>query len=522
MPLRVIGAKAGRSVLVLCLLGLHAVAAGPAIAAPGKPELTVLPDVPVTATNLSEQLSQNSPALAVDPTESRFVALASRVDGPSTFDCALHVSGDAGRSWRPARPVPELPPGAEHCYAPEIAFDGDGRLYYLFVGLSGSSNAPMGAFLTSSVDRGATFAKPVRVLGPRSYAVRMAIDPDIGERGRLHLAWLSATSEPLLGGLPSSVNPILTAFSDDGGQTFTDPVQVSDPSRALVVAPALALGPDHAVHVAYYDLGDDRRDYQGLEGPAWEGSWSLVAVSSSDGGRHFGTGTVVNADIAPPERVMLIFTMPPPALVAGSSGNLYVSWWDIRHGDWDVFVARSVDSGRSWETPIRVNDDSLGHGKHQYMPRLSVAPNGRLDVIFYDRRDDDQNALNHVYYSYSEDHGRRFEASQRLSSRSFSSRTGSRYPILSARGLVEFGSRIALASSDASVLAAWTDTRFVGVGQEHQDVFATQINVAGSGAGSGLLGVAAPIGLGAAFVAGGIAVWRRRRRVPGSASVSED
>ena len=69
------------------------------------------------------------------------------------FGCALEVSGDAGGTFVPANPVPTLPPGAEKCYGPEVAFDRKGTLYFLFVGLRGTGNTPMGVFLTSSSDR---------------------------------------------------------------------------------------------------------------------------------------------------------------------------------------------------------------------------------------------------------------------------------------------------------------------------------------------------------------------------------
>lgn len=137
------------------------------------------------------------------------------------------------------------------------AFDGDGVLHYLFVGLTGPGNEPMGAFLTTSGDRGRTFTPPRQVLGPLKFSVRMAIDRDAGGAGGLHLAWVDTSSDPPTGGFGPPPNPIMTAHSDDGGETFSSPVQVSDPDRLRVVAPALALGPDGAVHVAYYDLGDD-------------------------------------------------------------------------------------------------------------------------------------------------------------------------------------------------------------------------------------------------------------------------
>jgi hypothetical protein len=49
----------------------------------------------------------------------------------------------------------------------------------------------------------------------------------------------------------------------------------------------VALGPEGDVHVAYYDLEDDVRDYQGLAGPAWEETWSIVWATSTDRGWSF-------------------------------------------------------------------------------------------------------------------------------------------------------------------------------------------------------------------------------------------
>lgn len=457
----------------------------------------VRPEMPVTAVNLAFEQAQNSPGVAVDPTDSRYVALASRVDGPE-FDCALHVSGDRGRTWRPAKPVPQLPPGAERCYAPEIAFDRQGVLYYLFVGLHGKGNTPMGVFLTTSADR-REFSPPRRVLGPDRFMVRMVLDPTAGRGGRIHLVWLEPKSPPVLGGFATAGNPILASHSDDGGRTLSVPVRVSDPVRSLVVAPAVALGRDHRLHVAYYDLEKDLRDYQGLEGPVWDGTWSLIVSTSVDGGRSFTRHVAAASGLVPPARVMLIFTMPPPALAADDSGGLWVSWWDARNGDWDVFLATSGDDGRSFASAMRLNDDPVANGRHQYLPRLAVAPSGRLDAILYDRRDDAQNERNHVYYTFSTDGGRSFRPNLRVTSESFHAGTGARYSVPSAAGLVEFGSRLALAPTRSGVLAAWTDTRNVRFGNTHQDIFAAEITFGGS----------APSGAGAplwAIVAGGVGV----------------
>lgn len=434
----------------------------------------------MTATDLRRGEANNSPALAADPTQPRFVALANRSDAPE-FSCGLQVSGDGGRGWQPADPVPVLPEGAEKCYAPEVAFDRKGRLYYLFLGLEGLGNSPMGAFLTSSTDRGRTFSPPQMVLGPENYMVRMVIDPAEGALGRIHLVWLKTSSRPGLGGLPAGPNPIVTAHSDDGGRTFSEPVQISDPSRPRAVAPSVALGRDHALYVAYYDLRDDAVDYQGLEGAVWPGEWSVVVTASTDGGRHWGAGVVVDDGLVPPGRVMLIFTMPPPALAADRSGRLFAGWWDSRNGDPDVFLSRSPDGGRTWAAPLRLNDDGEGNGADQYLVRLSVAANGRVDAVFLDRRNDPRNLNNDAYMTYSTDNGRTFAPNVRLTAQSSDSRIGQAYYVPSAKGLVEFGSRLAIISRPTAALAAWPDTRNATFGSTQQDVFATEVLLPGDG-----------------------------------------
>lgn len=463
--------------------------------------------VPVTPADQSLNASNNSPMLAADPDEGQFLALANRLDAPD-YGCSLHVSGDGGRGWVPVKPAPRLPAGAEKCYAPEVAFDGRGRLLYLFAGLAGRGNQPMGVFITTSSDRGRTFSPPRRVLGPDNFSVRMAVDPDSGPLGRIHLAWVHAASPTVVGGFGPPPNPIMAAHSDDGGKTFSKPVQVSDPERERVVAPALALGPGGRVHVAYYDLGDDAIDYQGLEGSTWEGTWSLVVANSHDGGRRFGAGRVAEARVVPTDRVMLVFTMPPPALVAGGD-RVCVAWTDGRHGDADAFARCSGNRGSTWAAPKRMNDDKVGSGRSQYLPRLALSPSGRLDAIFYDRRDDDQNANNHVSYTFSRDGGRRFAPNVLLTGEGMSySEIGQQYAVASAEGQFEFGSRLALLSGADELVAAWTDTHNSIPPTMAQDVFATVVTIS-DGDETPVGAVVAGVAL---LMAGSVVVWLGFRR----------
>jgi hypothetical protein len=269
------------------------------------------------------------------------------------------------------------------------------------------------------------------------------------------------------------------------------------------------------IDVVYLDLGDDAVDYQGLEGPTWPGLWSVVVTSSTDGGRTFGPGVVVDDALAPPGRIMLVFTTPPPSLVADRSGRLYAAWWDARNGDPDVFLAGSADGGRTWTAPTRLNDDPKGDGSDQYLVRLSVATTGRVDAVFLDRREDPRNLKNDVFYTYSTDHGGHFAPNLKLTSESSDSRIGQAYYVPSAKDLVEFGSRLAVISRPTSALAAWPDTRNAMFGTTQQDVFATEVLLPGAGGTNGIaVGAFAAVAALVVLVLVGMLVRRRLRSAP--------
>ncbi len=73
----------------------------------------------------------------------------------------------------------------------------------------------------------------------------------------------------------------------------------------------------------------------------------------------------------------------------------------------DVHFVRSTDGGRTFSAPVRVNDDSKTNNAWQWHGTISVAPNGRIDVVWNDTRNGRGNArLSETFYSYSYDAGK--------------------------------------------------------------------------------------------------------------------
>lgn len=418
------------------------------------------------ASNPRDLSAHNSPEIIRNPVEQDNLVLVNKIDSPA-YSCALSVSFDGGGRWTQTG-IP-APAGEEpKCYAPDAAFSSDGTLFVSYVTLKGRANAPNNMWITRSTDGGKTLEPPVETpLGARSFQVRLTADP--GSPDRIYLTYLKA-EELGLYQFSTTGNPIMAIRSDDGGTNWTEPTRVSSGSRERVVAPTPAAGKaDGELNVLYLDLGEDVLDYggghRGRGGPPYDGDWQLVLARSTDNGATWRE-SVVESAITPTER-FIVFTPPFPSLaVDRDSGRLYAAFQDGRNGDADVMLWSLPGGGGDWSGPVRVNDTPRGDGTAQYLPKLSVAPDGRLDVLYYDRRADRTNVLNEVSLQSSFDDGETFTPRVKVSDRSFSSRIGFGLE----RGLPDLGSRLGLLSTDSRAYAVWTDTRGGSVRTAKQDV----------------------------------------------------
>jgi hypothetical protein len=428
---------------------------------------TLPPNLPVNdgATNALDLSANNSPTIVQSPANHANVVVANRVDSPF-YSCGLHVSFDGGGHWTQS-PIP-APAGAKECYAPDAAFAKNGALYVSYVTLKGRAHAPNAVYITRSSDGGKTLSPPIKTpLRPSAFQVRLTADPVVA--GRLYLTWLQASGLGLYR-FSGTGNPIMTSRSDDGGAHWSSATQVSGPGRARVVAPSPVAGRKRGeLYVAYLDLGNDTLDYAGEHhgrgGPPYAGKWQLVVARSRNRGSTWRE-SVVDANIAPTER-FIVFTPPSPSLALDRrSGELYASFQDRRSGDADVLLWRLPQGASHWQKAKRVNDTPKPDGTSQYLPALAVAPDGRVDVVYYDRRSDRTNVLNDVSLQSSYDHGKTFAHRVSLSDKSFSSRIGFGLE----RGLPDLGSRLGLVSNDRRAYAVWTDTRAGSIRSAKQDL----------------------------------------------------
>ncbi len=71
----------------------------------------------------------------------------------------------------------------------------------------------------------------------------------------------------------------------------------------------------------------------------------------------------------------------------------------------DVMFVRSTNGGITFSAPRRINDDPVNHAKWHWFGTLSVAPSGRIDVVWYDTRNSPNNFTSQLFYSFSIDGG---------------------------------------------------------------------------------------------------------------------
>lgn len=463
-----------------------------------------------------------------------------------TGDCRLYRSADRGGSWSAVEstvdspleqedpdvapePAPEVDPfvncGPGSVTAQNIRTElsqaPDGTLYYVFHAHDPDAGGSRSVLVARSSDEGQTWETTVVAEGPvaqgpeedeLNFQAHLAIDPE--DQERVLVMWRRSFNNPDDG--PSSPTRPWMAWSDDGGETFDEPVMMFDDNPGFDgPRPIFHDGRLHAFYRVSAPPSDDDEPPNRTR---------VVAAASTDEGQ-----TWEETDIA----AELDASEPIP-VYDPTHDAFFVVWHDNRNGDLDAFFSRS-DDGQDWTEPQRLNDDEIGNRIGQYYPQIAVSPGGRIDVAWYDYRDDPSpppaepedgsplglgsnlGDIQAVYVTSSLDGGDTWSDNLRVNDVSIDRTVGT------WNSQFFWVVPLSVAAWDDRTLVSWSDTRNATSSTETQDIYASVVRVAdapSSMAPIALFGVAALL-FGAAIALLVVKLWLRRSRpepAPGAAA----
>ncbi len=435
--------------------------------------------------------SFTSPSLVVDPDDPSLVYAAS-VDVRSQR-CTFLRSADAGRTWTraDASPSPESHP---YCttttgFIPMafLEMGQDGTLYYLHNAWDlqddGEDGDNRSVFLARSADQGETWqSTPVRDnRGKQGNDIERAVPNDLAvdTTGTTDVVYAGYSASFPLPEEPSRPGQAMIAVSDDSGASFAEPVSVAG-----------TFFEDEANHTGPIPDGEDPAGYFGSSGPtmtvdgegelsvAWSSRTANITPSppsglylsqTSDQGTTFEVRQIQPGDSANTGATGPMLSWSP---AGGEAGSLHLVWEGkepITQGDRDVLYRRSLDGGATWSDSAVINDDDPALLYGQYHPNLSVAPDGRLDLVWWDQRDAAGAFGTDVYYAYSADAGVTWSPNQRMTDQLIDRTIGIWTPGTGGDVRQPPG----IASSDAMAYVVWDDTRNGTQVTQTQDLYAS-------------------------------------------------
>lgn len=403
------------------------------------------PDVPVTSTNSTQSensvfVDPNNPAALLNSNNST-PKPANTVYGANDF-----MSQDTGNTWTGETGGA----GGGNSGDPSTAIGLNGWYYVGYIHSSG------GQGVSYSTNKGVTWTPVLVAPAPSGWSSmldknHMWIDNSASSphEGNLYDAWTN------FGG--SNNNQIEISRSTNKGLTWSSAVNISAAVNAGSHNQGVNIhtGPNGEVYAiwAIYDGFPQDEKAIGMAKSLDGGATWLPAtriINNIRGIRNTTTGKNMRVNGFP--------SMAVDISDSPNRGAIYVTWTNVgtpginTGSDIDIYMAKSMDGGATWATPVRVNQDTPGLGKKHYFPWITCdATNGNLSVIYYDDRNVSSTQLE-VYVSTSNDGGASWE-DLKVSDVSFTPQ-----PI---QGLADgyFGDYLGIHSHGRWVYPVWTDNR---------------------------------------------------------------
>ncbi len=334
----------------------------------------------------------NEPSIAIDPTNPDVIVIGWRQfdNVASNFRQAGYAySHDRGQTWTyPGK----LQPG-QFRSDPVLDADSQGNIYYY------SLSTIVSAEFFKSSDGGVTWAGPIPGHGGDKAWIAIDRTGGMGD-GHVYATWNRTFS----------CCPGSFTRSTDGGLTFMQPISV--PQNPFWGT--MSVGPNGEVYV-----------------PGTPFNGFAFLTRSSNAQNAFATPVFEHSTFVDLGGLTVFATGPNPAGLLGqtgvatdhsngpSRGNVYllstVSPF-ISFDPADIMFVRSSDNGVTWSAPVRINDDPTNFAAWQWFGTMSVAPNGRIDVIWNDTRNAGGDfRLSELFYSFSLDEGQTWSPNITLS-----------------------------------------------------------------------------------------------------------
>jgi hypothetical protein len=295
---------------------------------------------------------------------------------------------------------------------------------------------------------------------PDHESITVDTNPSSPHYGRLYVGWAEFSG--------SGRSPIDVAFSDDDGAHWTGPIRVSDSGNQFDQDARPSVAADGTVYMTWSN---------GPNETSLKNNFAMIDVSH-DGGATWGTDHVVAPIInpvpgLPPNSMYRVFS-DVWSTVDQQTGSVIVALNDQRSGPSNVYVTHnSAGNLDSWSQPQAVKPS----GQEEFFPWLSSAPNGRVDLVFYDRSCDPVgDALNCVTLSSTPDGGATWSTASLLAQGFDGDKFQTCVAFVQTANCGDFflGDYIAVASTNTKAQALWT-----GNGPNAQDVFSGRATFAG-------------------------------------------